>query len=277
MIYLHQKYGQMANRIILISHFAVTSIETGVKLKIQNFDEYKSLFDLTRLKNQDLITIDKHPFVSKILISLLYRFFKNSKKVSFINLNREKDNHKDEFDLKNFVLKNKNKIIVPEGWGFRNHEGIKVHSKLIREIFSPTQKTLDNLKQFKKVNDEILVGLHLRKGDYKEYLNGIYYYNDDDYLKIINHIEKLFQSVNFKIIIFSNDSINPIFLNKKHIKSGPGEFIDDFFMLSRCDYIIGPPSTFSLVAAFLGNKKYFHLTNAIQKPTLSDFKIADSI
>jgi hypothetical protein len=277
MIILHHKYGQMANRIILISHFAVTSIETDVKLKILNFDDYMDHFDFSHLKDQKLIKFEKHSFFLRLLTSIVYRVFKKSKNVAFINLQSEFNDQKKEFDLKNFVLKNRTKLIIPEGWGFRNHEDLKKHTQMIRGIFLPNSKTIEKLKEFEKKEDEVLIGFHIRKGDYKEYLNGIYYYTDEEYYDLISHIQQLFKTFNHRIILFSNEAICADLFTSENIVVGPGAFIDDFFMLTKCDYIIGPPSTFSLVASFLGNNKYFHITDSKQRPSLSDFKITDSI
>lgn len=276
MIILHQKYGQMANRIILISHFAVTSMETGVKLRIQNFDEYKDLFDLAALKEQKQIKIGKPSYFYKFLISFIYRFFRRFNKIAFIDLSDATINHKDEFDVNRFVLENRNKLIIPEGWGFRNHEAINKHSQEIRSIFQPTKATTAILNKFKKKENEIFIGLHMRKGDYQEYMNGKYYYSDEDYLKFLDHIKNIFSQFEYKIILFSNEKLDSNLLNETIIE-GPGTLIEDFFMLSRCDYIIGPPSTFSLVAAFLGNKKFFHIEISTNLPEINDFKITTSI
>jgi hypothetical protein len=277
MILLHQKYGQMANRIILISHFAATSLDTGVRVKIYNFNEYKDLFDLSYLNKLDKISIGKIPWINKIIISLIYRFLKKYKKIAFINLHEINEDHNVEFDIYDFVINNRGKLIIPEGWGFRNHEGIKRHANKIRAIFSPNETTLKMISQYKQKKSDILIAMHLRRGDYKEYLNGKYYYSFDEYLSLLKHIENLFTDFNHKIIIFSNEKTPSEIGLRKNVVIGPGQAINDFFLMSQCNYIIGPPSTFSLVASFLGQNKFYHVIDINKKPVISDFKLTESI
>lgn len=46
---------------------------------------------------------------------------------------------------------------------------------------------------------------------------------------------------------------------------------DDQTLMSQCDYIIGPPSTFSTWASFMGKVPLLHLYSAGQKVKLSEF------
>jgi len=38
-----------------------------------------------------------------------------------------------------------------------------------------------------------------------------------------------------------------------------------------CDYLIGPPSTFTLWASYVGKVKYFHLKNKSGEIAIDDF------
>ena len=41
--------------------------------------------------------------------------------------------------------------------------------------------------------------------------------------------------------------------------------------MSMCDYLIGPPSTFTSWASFIGNVPTYHIKNKYKKIELSDF------
>jgi hypothetical protein len=56
---------------------------------------------------------------------------------------------------------------------------------------------------------------------------------------------------------------------------GPGTLLGDLFTLSACDYILGPPSTYSLWAAFYGRKPISHLYKPAAPDSLSSFSIQD--
>jgi hypothetical protein len=49
----------------------------------------------------------------------------------------------------------------------------------------------------------------------------------------------------------------------------------DLYSLAGCDYILGPPSTFSQWASFYGNKPMLHLSGGDQKIELEKFQVAD--
>jgi hypothetical protein len=277
MILLHQKYGQMANRIILISHFIATSLDTNSKLKILNFEEYFDFFNLSKLDKHKLISFSKNPFLLKLIIPLVYRLNNKIEFFKLLDLRKLSLDHKLEFNIKDYVVDNKVKIIVPEGWGFRNHDGVTKHAEMIRSIFAPKEKTKKIMLDYKPKKSEILIGLHLRRGDYKDYLDGKYYYSFEEYLSLLEHILIIFEGIEHKIIIFSNENIPSEIGSKKNVVLGPSQVIDDFFVMSQCNYIIGPPSTFSLVASFLGQNKLYHIKDIKKKPDLSDFKLTGSI
>ena len=44
----------------------------------------------------------------------------------------------------------------------------------------------------------ITIGLHIRRGDYKEYKNGIYYYSDETYISVVNQLKKLLNKTKIK-------------------------------------------------------------------------------
>jgi hypothetical protein len=63
--------------------------------------------------------------------------------------------------------------------------------------------------------------------------------------------------------------------------AGPGHFIEDLYALASCDYIIGPPSTFSQWASFYGNVPRYMVNYKAEQfygvpshePRLGDFRI----
>lgn len=48
--------------------------------------------------------------------------------------------------------------------------------------------------------------------------------------------------------------------------------IEDMYSLAECDYIIGPPSTYTMWASFYGEVPLYMVDNPSLKPVLSDFK-----
>jgi hypothetical protein len=90
------------------------------------------------------------------------------------------------------------------------------------------------------------IGLHIRRGDYEIWQNGIYFYDDDFWLKKVNE----FISKGFSIFVFTNET-NILFhakLRELGAFLSNESFEIDFVRMILMDEIYGPPSTFSLMA-----------------------------
>ena len=48
--------------------------------------------------------------------------------------------------------------------------------------------------------------------------------------------------------------------------AGPGVAVLEMYALARCDLIVGPPSSFSGWASFMGNRPIFYLEKAGDRP-----------
>lgn len=60
-------------------------------------------------------------------------------------------------------------------------------------------------------NEYIIIGVHIRRGDYKYWENGKYYFTDDIYQMYMNSISselKKRSNKKIKFILFSNENIN---------------------------------------------------------------------
>jgi hypothetical protein len=56
---------------------------------------------------------------------------------------------------------------------------------------------------------------------------------------------------------------------------GPGSQMGDLHALARCDWILGPLSTFSMWASFYGNKPLLLLRDSAARVELSQFQVSD--
>ena len=52
-----------------------------------------------------------------------------------------------------------------------------------------------------------------------------------------------------------------------------GTFIQDMYLLSRCNFIVGPLSTFNRWSSFIGDVPLYTIENIDQEITKNDFKI----
>ncbi len=103
---------------------------------------------------------------------------------------------------------------------------------------------------------DITVGVHIRRGDYKYWQCGHYFMDMSQYCTICKNILKLYPNSNLKFFISTNENISADDWNDiDYFVIDQSSAMKDLYGLSKCDLIVGPPSSFSRWAAFIGNKK----------------------
>lgn len=160
------------------------------------------------------------------------------------------------------------RLIAIDGWQFRHRELFIKYRNDIRNLFTFVPKTIAKKKQWLEnlPAADIRLGIHIRRGDYATWNDGAFYFSDEVYADIIRKFCELYKEQKIQVFIATNDpktdfkklrdisGINDIY----PINGNPGE---DLFVLSECDYIIGPKSTFSLVAAFYHDIPLYWIEN----------------
>lgn len=105
-------------------------------------------------------------------------------------------------------------------------------------------------------NDRITIGVHVRRGDYKQWRDGKFYYDDDTYAKMMFSLKNQFADKYQKqcrFVVCTNEAYNYSNSGLDIMQIPETDAITDLCLLSRCDYIIGPPSTYSQWASFMGD------------------------
>ena len=157
------------------------------------------------------------------------------------------------------------KTLWIKGWLYRDYEGLKLYRSIIRDYFAPTNSISQKINTFcekARENTDILIGVHLRRGDYREFYNGIYFYSDSEIINLFKHIENIFAGHRVKFMLVSNELIKIEDYKDFDTVTGLGESIADLYSLSKCDYIIGPPSTYSGWASWYNNLPRYEIINA---------------
>ena len=295
MIILHEKMGQqLGNRLTLFSHFIGFSERVGRNIIYPAFDEYSEFF-LGTANNPfcqypvRLCLNGSYKFHSQyifIVKAIYYKFkiptiakhigyIRDIKLVSladcaFVNssLDDERVNHLSRSGLNFF-----------EGWRFRDFESVAQYSDKIKQFFSLIPAQSDVVNEFINNARSItkrLIGLHIRLGDYKDQAPQ-WFYSLSYYQSLIEHLSHIFCDYDTKIVIASNEDLRSSFLENKNLIFCPNHIVQDLYILSQCDYIIGAPSTYSEWAAFYGSKPYFRILKEGLFPNISDFQIVDVI
>ena len=201
---------------------------------------------------------------------------------------------------------------LPKGWGWYKHLTWKVtHNKTWDRIFNflgftkgwqtrtdtrYLQQVLPQLKHIFRPKDEIMnkvegliseikkeadivVGVHIRRGDYATWNNGQFFYELEDYHQFMLRVQDLYKGRKVFFFISSNEEFSlDIFENCKcrRFEKEPSGAILDLYTLSLCDRIIGPFSSYSRWASFIGEVPLCFLETKDQQFTEESFsKIID--
>lgn len=259
MVILFGASGQLCNRLFNISAFVANSRDLNYKLICTGFEEYYELFEsideVVRPFNIQILE-PKQTYKKKILQTerKILSKFRLLNKLSNIELYNKTGNLNDS----NFLQIAKIKRCYVIGWPYWDVDRFIKYTPYIKSIFQPKKEfvieVLNKIK-FWKSEYTVIVGVHVRRGDYKTYMDGKYFFDDFVYknriIEINNQLKE--DGRNPIFIICSNENINfeekfkiPYFISNY-------DAIRDLILLSHCDYIFGPPSTFSMWASFYGN------------------------
>jgi hypothetical protein len=111
----------------------------------------------------------------------------------------------------------------------------------------------ENISHQTSYISHLRLGVHIRRGDYAEWRDGQFYFDNAVYAAHINRFAEMHPDQRVHVYLSTNDpEVSATDFQQlcpqvviHHLQ---GSAPEDLFMLSECDYLIGPPSTFSLTA-----------------------------
>ncbi len=173
--------------------------------------------------------------------------------------------------LERKMLRHRN--IVVSGWFVRYYDLFLKYRDEICELFTlddqytaPVKAKMQEAEQ--NSQDNILrLGVHIRRGDYAQWRDGQFLFSDEVYADHINHFAEMHPGKALHVYLSTNDpSVSEEHFQKLcpkvRIHHLQGSAPEDLFMLSECDYLIGPPSTFSMVAAMYRDIPLYRMDSA---------------
>ena len=167
-----------------------------------------------------------------------------------------------------------------QGFGFSNRSGCRRHVDSIRDYFRPVaahEKRVDEVVASARNEGEALVGVHVRRGDYASYRGGEYFFQDRQYREWMLQMERFLAPRTTVFMVCSNESLDPALFDNLRVARGPGHLVEDMYALARCDYLIGPPSSYTLWASYYGGVPVQYIHGPDSKIDPNDFKIYDGL
>jgi hypothetical protein len=167
-----------------------------------------------------------------------------------------------------------------KGWDTMNDTRYLQQTKpQLRHIFQPRKDITDRaermMAEIRRDND-LVVGIHIRHGDYKTFWDGRYYYTLEEYHQFMLQIKALHPDKRVAFFISSNEQFDvSTFEGCRCYRFGkePSGDMLDLHTLSLCDRILGPWSTYSRWASFIGEVPLCFIKQKSQQLTDEDFSI----
>jgi len=290
MIVVTGDYGQFGNRLIVFANMIATAREHGIRIANPAFHEYAGFFEATR---RDVLC--RYPAARVPLPGGNAARRTVHRTVLRMQRYAKKFHHRTgrwppllhvldigwrtpcNIDAEPFLhLARGRGILLTKGWLYRAQTTFQKHADAIRRFFTPVSThrenvaaTLDRVRH----RAEVVVGVHIRHGDYKSYLGGRFFYEVDQYAWLMRQVCGLFAGRRVGFLVCSNASMPDGAFGDLDIAFGPGHVLEDMLSLAACDYVIGPPSTYTMWASFCGQVPLCTIANPERAPDMDDFRI----
>jgi hypothetical protein len=282
MLILNDKPGQLCNRLWAYSFFIAYAQKHALKIYIPHFREYQKYFEnlsslpdvyfqiASKPKIVDTITFHTYRMVGKVL-RLLNQII--DLKIFNIFIDHQ---HWNQEHWQWPVVERKNRIVFLGSWFHQKDTSALLEYKgQILTLFQPA-------KQYKERVDlvftdirkryDIIIGIHIRRTDYLDFHKGVYYFDDNAYSRYIHVLKRLFSSKHVCFFLASDQPIvESTFRDYETVYFQHPAMMEDLYALSQCNYIVGPPSTFSMWASFISDIPLRILRYQDEKITLEQF------
>jgi len=277
MIILSDNRNQMCNKLWAFSFFIAYGMKNDVEIYIPNFKEYESFFEnLNQFQNIKfkLAENSRTEKTIKFGISSLYKLhkIKISPLFRLFNIYFPPENQINE------LFCDPKRIVIINSWKHKKDIDAFLNFKpQIKSLFKPKDEYCRRTNAlFLKLKQQydVVIGVHIRRGDYINFQKGIYFFDDTVYCNYMTILSNELAEKRVAFFISSIEAVNSENygdLNIHMLENSLG--IEDLYALSECDYIMGPPSTFSMWASFYGSVPLKLLENANEKFTTIDFSV----
>jgi hypothetical protein len=287
--------GRLANRLSLFANFIALAEHQGHRLINFTFHSYAELFETTR---RDIYCqyptpnqrswMDAVPGVAYCLrkTRILYhavrtcgvlneRFPVFGTKVATIRERPRQDVTALEGPEVQDQIREA-KVVFVHGFLFRAPNWAKLHAEKIRAYFRPIQQhaqasreAVDRLRQ----QAVVVVGVHIRRGDYIGWRKGKYFYPISRYAAWMREMVNQFRSQKVSFLVCSNEPRTAEEFPGLSVGFAPGVPVQDLYALAGCDYLMGPVSSFTQWASFYGEKPLLHFRDSKDQVERGKFRV----
>ena len=177
-----------------------------------------------------------------------------------------------------FGMKLRKGCICAEGFGYSGFDN-PVHHRIIKQVFALKRKDQIFInKLIKKIRiihkAEIIIGVHIRQGDFKTYWKGENFIPVEFYSFVMEKIKSYFSGKRIHFIVCSDEKRNCSEFPKCDCTIQEELPHIDLYTLASCDLIIGNKiSSFSRWASYFGEKPMLVLKDQNKNYALSNIGV----
>lgn len=265
MIFVHDK-GRMANNMLQYGHVYAWGREHGRATMSMRFAYKYPWFRICHTPHHNFAT---------------YAFAKYAAKWGLIPAVHFDDDGADYSREEQLMLKKR--MIMVDGWYARWYDLFLKYKPEILKLFA-FDEAVDK-KAEGRLGDMwgVHLGVHVRRGDYATFQGGRFLYSDEQYCDVIRgYYDRCYPKERLSVYICSNDPKLDRDCYRERLKGffvhfPEGNPAEDLCLLSKCDNLIGPPSTFTLVASMYRNVPLYWIEDPDKEPTPPDFRYFDEL
>ena len=175
---------------------------------------------------------------------------------------------KDVDNAELLLARGEGRVLYVEGWAFRARALTKKYQEHFAAKYSlkpeyySGNSTLERIISVNR-DQRAVVAVHIRRGDYKSWRDGVFYFEDNVYERYMDGMAEVIKTQLGKetVFVICSDA-KTSFVDSARVIVSENPWYLDHHLMSRCDYIIGPPSTFTTWASYVGRTRLFIFRDA---------------
>lgn len=109
----------------------------------------------------------------------------------------------------------------------------------------------------------------MRQGDYRKWESGKHFFEVDSYVDAAKRAFDDSHASTLFVTVSDADLPEDVFPDVSSVR-GPGTEIEDLYLLSKCDAIVGPLSTYNMWGSFFGEVPRYEMKHTESGPPKAD-------
>jgi Glycosyl transferase family 11 len=249
MIVISGEYGRLGNRLWTYANLLAFGAENGVQIRNPRFRSapfFQGTGPCTKIAGQSW---------PALYWGLCHRLNLRARMFSNVTIPEGRlVNIEQDADF--LTLARKRALVFVDGFFFTAPQSMRRRTDDLRQFFAlkaPLEKARLALATQARGDTDVLIGVHIRHGDYRTYCDSIMFYETHQYAKVMHSIAAQFPGRKVAFLVCSDERQDPAVFAGLNVTISDNPAVVDMYALASCNFIVGPSSSFSQWASFYGN------------------------